>query len=229
MTATAEWAALWLSLRAATSATAWLLPIGFAIAYGLARFRFPGRSLLNALVHLPLLLPPVVTGWALLAGFGANGPIGRLLAPWGIRFAFDWTGAALAAGVMALPLMVRPIRQALEAVDPRLEQAAETLGASPWRRLRTVTLPLAMPGVLAGTALAFAKAFGEFGATITFVGAIPGETRTLPIAIYAALQTPGGETAALHASLLAAGVAVAALAASEWLAAVQTRGSGRRG
>ena len=228
MIAPAETTALLLSLRAATAATAWLLPIGFCLAYGLARFRFRGRSLVNALVHLPLVLPPVVTGWALLTAFGVNGPVGRLLEPWGVRFAFDWSGAALAAGVMALPLMVRPIRQALEAIDPRLELAAETLGASPWRRLRTITLPLALPGVFTGAALAFAKAFGEFGATITFVGAIPGETRTLPLEIYTALQTPGGEAAALRASLLAAGVAVAALAVSEWLAAVQARRGGAR-
>lgn len=218
MSAWPELPALLLSVRVAAAATLCLLPIGFGLAYALARGRFPGRPVLNALVNLPLLLPPVVTGWALLAAFGAQGPLGRLLAPLGIVFAFDWTGAALAAGLVSLPLMVRPIRQALDAVDPRLEQAAETLGAGRWRRLRSVTLPLALPGMFAGAALAFAKAFGEFGATITFVGAISGETRTLPIEIYTALQTPGGEAAALRASLLAATVAVGALAVSEWTA-----------
>src|SRR5690606_1958165 len=161
-----------------------------------ARARFPGKLLLDALVHLPLVLPPVVTGWLLLIAFGNNGPLGQWLAEWlGVTFMFRWTGAALAAAIMALPLMVRAMRLSIEAVDPRLEAAARTLGASPLRTFFTITLPLARPGLLAGAVLGFARSIGEFGATITFVSNIPGETRTIPLAIYGALQIPGNEAA----------------------------------
>ncbi len=169
-------------------------------------------------MHLPLVLPPVVTGYLLLIAFGQHGPLGQLLAGIGVSVIFRWTGAAIAAGVMALPLMVRAIRLSIEAVDPRLEAAARTLGASRWRAFRTITLPLSLPGLLAGAVLGFAKAMGEFGATITFVSSIPGETRTLPLAIYGVLQTPGGEDAALRLSLIAVALSVGALAMSEWLA-----------
>jgi molybdate transport system permease protein len=189
-----EWQAIRLSLQVATVATLASLPVGLLVAYALARWRFWGRDLLNGLVHLPLILPPVVTGYLLLLTFGRRGWVGQTLDQWfGIVLAFRWTGAALAAAVMAFPLMVRAMRLAIEAVDPRLEQAAGTLGASrPWVFL-TVTLPLILPGVIAGAILAFAKAMGEFGATITFVSNIPGQTQTLPSAIYALLQVPGGE------------------------------------
>jgi molybdate transport system permease protein len=194
------------------------LPLGIFVAYALARWSFPGKQLLNGLVHLPLILPPVVTGYLLLITFGRRGPVGSFLEEWfGIVFAFRWTGAALAAGVMAFPLMVRAIRLAIEAVDPRLEQAAGTLGASrPWVFL-TVTLPLILPGIVAGAILAFAKAMGEFGATITFVSNIPGQTQTLPSAIYTFLQVPGGETDAARLVLVAIAVAMAALLLSEWV------------
>jgi len=216
----AEWQALALSLRVALWATLVSLPLGIATAVLLARARFPGKQIVNGLVHLPLILPPVVTGYLLLLAFGTRGPVGGFLQDTlGLVFAFRWTGAALAAGVMAFPLMVRAIRLAVEAVDPRLEQAAATLGASrPWVFL-TVTLPLILPGVIAGAVLAFAKAMGEFGATITFVSNIPGETRTLPLAIYTFLQVPGGEGAALRLALVSIAVAMAALLVSETVAA----------
>ena len=211
----AEWAALALSLRVAVWATLCSLPFGILAAYALARWRFPGRQVLNGLVHLPLILPPVVTGYLLLITFGTRGPIGGALQEVGIVFAFRWSGAALAAAVMAFPLMVRAIRLSLDAVDTRLEQAAATLGASrPWVFL-TVTLPLILPGVLTGCILAFAKAMGEFGATITFVANIPGQTQTLPSAIYAFLQVPGGEASALRLVVVSVIVAMAALLLSE--------------
>jgi molybdate transport system permease protein len=215
-----EWEAVALSLKVAFWATLASLPLGIAVAVALARGRFPGRQLLNGLVHLPLVLPPVVTGYLLLVVFGRRGPVGNFLEEtFGIVLAFRWTGAALATGVMAFPLMVRAIRLSVEAVDPRLEQAGATLGASrPWVFL-TVTLPLVLPGVLAGAILAFARAMGEFGATITFVSNIPGETRTLPSAIYAFLQVPGGEAAAMRLVLVSIVVSMGALLVSEAVAA----------
>jgi molybdate transport system permease protein len=211
--------ALALSLRVSLVATLVSLPFGVAVAYALARWRFPGHGLLNGLVHLPLILPPVVTGYLLLLTFGRQGWVGAALWDWfGVTFAFRWTGAALAAGVMAFPLLVRAIRLAIEAVDPKLEEAASTLGASRLVVFGTVTLPLILPGVIAGAVLAFAKAMGEFGATITFVANIPGETQTLPTAIYSFLQVPGGDGAALRLVLISVAVAMAALALSEWLA-----------
>ena len=213
-----EWAALLLSLRVAFWATLASLPFGILAAYALARWRFPGRELLNVLVHLPLVLPPVVTGYLLLLGFGTQGPLGRMLEPLGIVFAFRWTGAALAAGIMAFPLMVRAIRLSIEAVDPRLEEAGATLGASRIWVFLTVTLPLIAPGILAGAILAFAKAMGEFGATITFVSNIPGETQTLATAVYAFLQVPGGESAALRLVAISVGIAMLALIFSERIA-----------
>jgi molybdate transport system permease protein len=213
-----EWQAVRLSLRVSLWATLASLPPGVAVALALARGRFPGRQLLNGLVHLPLVLPPVVTGYLLLLAFGPQGPAGRALEPLGIVFAFRWTGAALAAAVMAFPLMVRAIRLSIEAVDPGLEAAAATLGASRPRVFATVTLPLILPGILAGAILAFAKAMGEFGATITFVSNIPGETQTLPSAVYAFLQVPGGEPAALRLVLISVAVAMGALLLSEVVA-----------
>ncbi|MFP4238309.1 MAG: molybdate ABC transporter permease subunit [Rhodosalinus sp.] len=213
-----EWQAVALSLRVSLWATLVSLPLGILTAYALARWSFPGRQILNGLVHLPLILPPVVTGYLLLLTFGTRGPVGSLLAELGIVFAFDWTGAALAAGVMAFPLMVRAIRLSIEAVDPKLEEASATLGASPLWVFGTVTLPLILPGVVAGAILAFAKAMGEFGATITFVSNIPGETRTIPSAIYAFLQVPGGEDAAMRLVLVSVAVAMAALLFSEVIA-----------
>ncbi|MBN2907741.1 MAG: molybdate ABC transporter permease subunit [Rhodobacteraceae bacterium] len=210
-----EWAAVALSLRVAFWATLIALPLGIFVAYALARWRFPGRQILNGLVHLPLILPPVVTGYLLLLTFGTQGPIGGVLQQAGIVLAFRWTGAALAAGVMAFPLMVRAIRLSIEAVDPRLEEAAATLGAPRAWVFATVTLPLILPGILAGAILAFAKAMGEFGATITFVSNIPGQTQTLPSAIYAFLQVPGGEGSALRLVAISVGVAMAALVLSE--------------
>jgi molybdate transport system permease protein len=210
--------ALLLSLRVSLVATLASLPLGIAVAYALARGRFPGHGLLNGLVHLPLILPPVVTGYLLLLTFGRQGWVGASLWDWfGFTFAFRWTGAALAAAVMAFPLMVRAIRLAIEAVDPKLEEAASTLGASRITVFRTVTLPLILPGIIAGSVLAFAKAMGEFGATITFVANIPGETQTLPTAIYSFLQVPGGDGAALTLVLISVAVAMAALFLSEWL------------
>lgn len=211
--------ALALSLRVALWATVLSLPLGLAVAWLLARRRFPGHGLLNGLVHLPLILPPVVTGYLLLIAFGRRGVIGAWLHEvLGITLAFRWTGAVLAAAVMAFPLMVRAIRLSFEAVDPKLEEAAATLGAGRLAVFVTVTLPLILPGVLAGAVLAFAKAMGEFGATITFVANIPGETQTLPTAIYTFLQVPGGDATALRLVLLSIAVAMLALGLSEWLA-----------
>ncbi|MGN6470305.1 MAG: molybdate ABC transporter permease subunit [Rhizobiaceae bacterium] len=191
----------------------------FAVAWRLARGRFRGRSLVQALVTLPLVLPPVVTGYGLLFLFGKHGPIGGFLEnTFGIVFAFRWTGAALAAAVMAFPLMVRPIQLSIEAADPGLEEAARTLGASRAMTFLTVLLPLALPGVIAGAILAFARAIGEFGATITFVANIPGETQTMSLAIYSLLQSPTGDAAALRLIVFSIGLAVAAIVASEWFA-----------
>lgn len=213
----AAYSALMLSLKVSLIAVLFSLPLAIAVAWLLARRQFPGHALLSALVHLPLVLPPVVTGYLLLLTFGRNGWVGGALAEIGIVFAFRWTGAALAAGLMGFPLMVRAIRLSFEAVDPRLEEAASTLGAGRWAGFMRVTLPLIGPGILAGAVLGFAKAMGEFGATITFVANIPGETQTLPSAIYAFLQVPGGESSAMKLVLLSASVAIGAVLMSEWL------------
>lgn len=213
-----EWSAIGLSLRVAFAAALCGLPIGLLAAYVLARFRFPGRAILDGIVYLPLVMPPVVTGYLLLLAFGRRGPVGEFLErTLGIVLAFNWTGAALAAGIMGLPLMVRAMRLSLEAIDRRYEDAAATLGASRPIVLLTITLPLMLPGILAGTVLAFARALGEFGATITFVGNIPGITQTIPSAIWSYTQVPGGEAAALRLTLIAVVIAFAALLASEAL------------
>jgi molybdate transport system permease protein len=213
-----EWTALRLSLLVAATATAWSLVPGILVGWLLARGRFWGKAALDALVHLPLILPPVVTGYLLLIGFGRRGPIGSVLAEIGIVFAFRWTGAALACAVMGFPLMVRAIRLSIEAVDRGLEEAAGTLGANRAWTFLVVTLPLSLPGIIAGAVLCFAKAMGEFGATITFVSNIPGETQTLPSAIYTLTQVPGGEAGAMRLTLVSIVVSVAALLASEALA-----------
>lgn len=208
-----------LSLKVSLVATAAVLPLAFILAYALARWRFPGKILLDALIHLPLVVPPVVTGYFLLLLFGRNGPIGDWLESWfGVTVIFRWTGAAIAAGLMSLPLVVRAIRLSIEAVDVRLEGAARTLGASRWRAFASITVPLSLPGIIAGAVLGFAKSVGEFGATITFVSNIPGETRTLSVAIYSALQVPGAEASVMRLALLSVLVSLAALVASEWLA-----------
>ena len=214
----AAWDALTLSLQVSLTAVIFSLPFAIAVAWLLARRRFPGHAVLSALVHLPLVLPPVVTGYVLLLAFGQNGWIGGALAEVGIVLAFRWTGAALAAAIMGFPLMVRAIRLSIEAVDPNLEEAAATLGAGRWAAFGRVTLPLIGPGVVAGAVLGFAKAMGEFGATITFVANIPGQTQTLPSAIYAFLSVPGGEGSAIRLVILSASVAIAAVLISEWLA-----------
>ncbi|QTN19867.1 molybdate ABC transporter permease subunit [Brevundimonas sp. AJA228-03] len=220
-----ELEALGLSLRVAGVASLATLPVAVGLGWLMARGVFPGKWLVEAAINLPLVLPPVVTGLALLLMFGSRGPLGRVLADvFGVSLLFHWTGAALAAAVMALPLMVRPIRLAIEGVDRGLEQAAATLGAPPAFVVFSVTLPLALPGVIAGALLGFARAFGEFGATVTFVGAIPGETRTLPVAIYASLQGLGGETVALRLALVSVAVAMIALFATEAV----SRGLARR-
>jgi len=206
-----------LSLKVAFWGVAASLPLAVATAYVLARKRFPGKTLFDAVVHLPLVLPPVVVGFVLLVLFGRNGPPGRLLEPLGIVFAFRWTGAALAAAIMGFPPMVRAIRLGIDAVDLRLESAARTLGAGRGRVFFTVTLPLAWPGLATGAVLAFARSLGEFGATITFVSNIPGETQTLPLAIYTFTQVPGGDFQALRLSILSVLLSLAALAASETL------------
>src|SRR6187402_2410255 len=214
-----EWTAVRLSIRVATVAMFASLPVGIAVAYLLARTHFPGKSIVNGIVLLPLILPPVVTGYLLLLSFGRRGPIGAFLDEhFGIVFSFRWTGAALACGVMAFPLLVRAIRLSFEAIDRRLEDAATTLGASPLRAFFTVTLPLALPGVIAGMVLCFAKALGEFGATITFVSNIPGETQTLSAAIYTFTQIPGGDAQAFRLVAIAVVIALLALIASEWFA-----------
>jgi molybdate transport system permease protein len=214
-----EWTAVALSLRIATVATLVALPFGIAVAMLLARKDFWGKSLLDAIVYLPLVLPPVVTGYLLLITLGRRAPVGAFLADhFGIVFSFRWTGAALACGVMAFPLMVRAIRLSIEAIDRRLEDAAATLGASRTWLFLTITLPLALPGIIAGMMLAFARALGEFGATITFVSNIPGETQTISAAIYTLTQVPGGDRAALSLVIVSVIISLAALIASEWLA-----------
>jgi molybdate transport system permease protein len=213
-----ELTAIALSVKVALVAALGSLPFGVACGWLLARRRFPGKSLLDALLHLPLVMPPIVTGYALLIVFGTQGQVGAwLLEHLGVQFAFRWTGAALASAVMGFPLMVRAIRLALESTDRRLEAAAATLGAGPWRMFFSITLPLAWPGLVAGTALAFAKALGEFGATITFVSNIPGETQTLSSAIYGLLQVPGGEAGIWRLAAVALAISLAALLLSEWL------------
>lgn len=219
-----EWQALRLSLLVAATGTLASLPFGLGVAYLLARGRFWGKTLVDMAVHLPLVLPPVVTGYLLLLAFGRRGPVGSLLAEMGIVFAFRWTGAALACAVMGFPLLVRAIRLSIEAVDAKLEQAAATLGANPLQVFARVTLPLILPGILAGLVLCFAKAMGEFGATITFVSNIPGETQTLPSAIYTLTQVPGGEAGAMRLTLISIAVSMSALVLSELLA----RGVARR-
>jgi molybdate transport system permease protein len=219
-----EWAAVRLSLLVASTAMLASLPFGIAVALLLARGRFWGKSILDAAVHLPLILPPVVTGYLLLIWFGRRGPVGQVLHDWfGIVLSFRWTGAVLAAAVMGFPLMVRAIRLSIEAVDRKLEDAAGTLGASPLWVFVTVTLPLCLPGILAGMILCFAKAMGEFGATITFVSNIPGETQTLPSAIYTFTQVPGGEAGATRLTLISIAISVSALFASEALARLASR------
>ena len=214
-----EWAAVRLSLLVATTATAASLPFGVAVAWLLARRQFWGKSLIDTLVHLPLIMPPVVTGYLLLLTFGRRTPIGAFLADeFGIVFSFRWTGAALACAIMGFPLMVRAIRLSIEAVDARLEAAAGTLGANPLQVFATVTLPLCLPGVIAGAILCFAKSMGEFGATITFVSSIPGETQTLPSLIYALTQVPGGDAGALRLTLVSIAISMLALLGSEVLA-----------
>ncbi|QDC09049.1 molybdate ABC transporter permease subunit [Oceanicola sp. D3] len=223
-----EWAAVALSLKVAFWATLFALPPGIFVAVALARWRFPGREIVNGLVHLPLVLPPVVTGYLLLVTFGTKGWLGGALAEVGVVFAFRWTGAALAAGIMGFPLLVRAIRLSVEAVDPKLEQAAATLGASRFWVFVTVTLPLILPGVIAGGVLAFAKAMGEFGATITFVSNIPGETQTLPLAVHNFMQVPGAEASAWRLVVVSLVVAMGALLLSEWLSRrVAARVAGR--
>ena len=213
-----EWGIVALSLKVGGVAVLATLPVAFGLAWILARYRFPGRVVLDALVHLPLVLPPVVTGWLLLIAFGPLGPAGRWLESWFVMtLMFRWTGAALAAAIMALPLMVRAMRLSIEGIDRRLEGAARTLGAGRWHAFRTISLPLALPGVLAALVLGFARSIGEFGATITFVSNIPGETRTLPLAIYSALQVPGGEAMVTRLALLSVALSLGALVLSEWL------------
>ena len=214
-----EWAAVRLSLVVAGTAMLLSLPFGIAVAWLLARGRFRGKALIDAAVHLPLILPPVVTGYLLLLTFGRRGPVGAWLESWfGLVLSFRWTGAVLASAIMGFPLLVRAIRLSIEAVDRKLEAAAGTLGASPFQVFLVVTLPLCLPGILAGMILCFAKAMGEFGATITFVSNIPGETQTLPSAIYTFTQVPGGEAGALRLTLISIGISVAALFASEAMA-----------
>ncbi|PTQ59201.1 molybdate transport system permease protein [Sphingomonas aurantiaca] len=219
-----EWGIVALSLKVGGVAMLVTLPVAFALAWLLARVRFPGKVILDAAIHLPLVVPPVVTGWMLLLAFGPNGPIGGWLQGWfGVTVLFRWTGAAIAAGVMALPLMVRAMRISIEAVDLRLENAARTLGAGRWRVFWTLTLPLSIPGVLAGAVLGFARSIGEFGATITFVSNVPGETQTLPLAIYSALQQPGADALVWRLSCVSVALSLVALIASELL----TRRAGR--
>ncbi|CRL59654.1 MULTISPECIES: molybdate ABC transporter permease subunit [Proteus] len=213
-----EWQAIILSLKVSTVAVIISLPFGIFMAWLLVRVRFPGKSLLDSIIHLPLVLPPVVVGYLLLISMGRRGFIGEWLYDWfGFSFTFSWRGAALASAVVAFPLMVRAIRLALEAVDQRMEQAARTLGASPLRVFFTITLPLSMPGIIAGIVLAFARSLGEFGATITFVSNIPGETRTIPLAMYTLIETPGAEMDAARLCVIAIILALVSLMASEWL------------
>ncbi|WFF43025.1 molybdate ABC transporter permease subunit [Salinicola endophyticus] len=219
MLSDAEWQALALSLKIAGSAVGWTLIPGVALAWLLARREFRGKALLDGVIHLPLVLPPVVVGYLLLLALGRQGWLGHWLqTTLGVTLPFTWQGAAVAGGVMAFPLLVRAVRLSLEAVDPKLEAAAATLGAGRWRVLFTITLPLALPGLLTGSVLAFARALSEFGATITFASNIPGETRTLPLALYTLIQTPGKEAAAARLCALSIAIAMLSLIASEWLA-----------
>ncbi|WP_330960089.1 molybdate ABC transporter permease subunit [Photobacterium sp. 53610] len=219
-----ELTALQLSLKVAFTAVVASLPVGIACAWALARGRFLGKSLLDGLVHLPLVLPPVVVGYLLLVVMGRQGVVGAYLYDWfGISFGFSWRGAVLAVSVVAFPLLVRSIRLALESVDPKLEQAARTLGAGPAKVFLTITLPLMLPGILTGTVLAFARALGEFGATITFVSNIPGETQTLPLAMFSFIETPGAETQAGRLCVIAVVIALLSLVVSEWLARAARR------
>ena len=214
-----EWEALGLSLQVSLWAVAGSLPVGILAAWVLARLSFPGKSILDGIVHLPLVLPPVVTGYVLLILFGRKGPLGAFLRDhFGVTLAFNWKGAALAAAVMAFPLLVRAVRLSIESVDQGLEAAARTLGAGPLRVFFTVTLPLVAPGIISGMLLAFARSLGEFGATITFVSNIPGETRTLPLALYTLTQMPGGEANAMRLCVISVGVAMVALFFSEMAA-----------
>lgn len=223
-----EWAALRLSLEIAGTATCWGMIAAVAFAWPLARWRFPGRVLLDALLHAPLILPPVVIGFVLLLLFGIEGPIGRWLDQlWGVRLAFTSAGASLAAGVSAFPLMLRAVRLSIEGIDPKLEEAARGLGAGAWDRAFTITLPLAAPGLVAAAVVGFAASLGEFGAVITFAANIPGETQTLPLAIYSALQIPGGEGAALRLSVISFAAALAGLLLSEGLLRAGRRWAGR--
>lgn len=213
-----EWEALRLSARVALFATLACLPLGIFVGWLLARREFRGKFLLEALVQLPMVLPPVVPGYALLLLFGSRGPLGRWLeATFGIQLAFTWQGAVLAAAVMAFPLLVQPVRVAFRLIDARLEHAATTLGATPWNAFLTIALPLALPGVLAGAVLCFSRSLGEFGATMAFVGNIPGETQTMPLAIHTLMQQPHGEVPAMRLALLSVALALAALSASYWL------------
>ncbi|WP_128893206.1 molybdate ABC transporter permease subunit [Erythrobacter sp. HKB08] len=227
MLTAAEWEIVALSLQVSAVAILFSLPIAYALAWVLARKRFPGKILLDALVHLPLVVPPVVTGYVLLLLFGRTGPIGGALEEWfGISLVFRWTGAALAAAVMALPLMVRAMRLSIEAVDRRYVEAARSLGANRWQAFLRVTLPLSLPGIAAGLVLGFARSLGEFGATITFVSNIPGETRTLPLAIYNALQIPGTDVLVARLAVISVLLSLLALLASEWLVRRQVGGRG---
>ncbi|PKB86999.1 molybdate ABC transporter permease [Ewingella americana] len=214
-----EWQAVLLSLKVSSLAVVCSLPLGILMAWVLVRCRFPGKSLLDSIIHLPLVLPPVVIGYLLLVVMGRRGVVGEWLYSWfGFSFSFSWHGAVLASAVVAFPLMVRAIRLALEAVDTKLELAARTLGASPWRVFFTITLPLSVPGIIVGIVLAFARSLGEFGATITFVSNIPGETRTIPLAMYTLIETPGAEGAAARLCVLAIILSLASLMISDWLA-----------
>ncbi|WP_158810212.1 molybdate ABC transporter permease subunit [Beijerinckia sp. L45] len=212
-----DWTAIALSLRIAVVATLASLPFGVAVAYALARWRFPGKALLNGLVHLPLVLPPVVTGYVLLLWFGRRGVFGPALADLGIVLSFRWTGAALACAVMGFPLMVRAMRLSFESIDRRLEAASGSLGASPLWTFVLISLPLAIPGIIVGAILAFARSLGEFGATITFVSNIPGETQTIAAAIYTDTQAPGGDAAALRLTLVSIVISLGAVMASEFV------------
>ncbi|MDE9454949.1 molybdate ABC transporter permease subunit [Xenorhabdus bovienii] len=213
-----EWQAILLSLKISGISVLFSLPLGILMAWVLARCQFLGKSLLDSIIHLPLVLPPVVVGYLLLLSMGRRGVIGEFLYDWfGVSFAFSWTGAALASAVVAFPLMVRAIRLALESIDRRLEQAARTLGASSLKVFFTITLPLSLPGVIVGAVLAFARSLGEFGATITFVSNIPGETRTIPLAMYTLIETPDAETAAARLCVIAIVLALVSLMLSEWL------------
>ena len=225
MVSALEWSIILLSLKVSLVAVTATMPVAYSLAWLLARRRFPGHSLLDALVHLPLVVPPVVTGWLLLILLGRTGPMGALLYQWfGITLVFHWTGAALAAAVMALPLMVRAMRLSIDAVDRRLVAAARTLGASRWHAFRTITLPLTLPGIMAGAVLGFTRSLGEFGATITFAANIPGQTRTLPLAIYTGLQVPGGEAAVTRLAIISILLSLGALMVSEWLIRRNTNG-----